>query len=199
MDWREALSYASFACSMGGYLPYILHMRKHNIVPPMAAWFIWFGVDILIFGSSLLKGEFSWQMAGFLIGNVALIFFVNMKGWKISLIDKLSIGAATIGMLLWALFDDKDYSFVAYVAAAGIGNVPLYKACYREPQKESHLAWLIFVGSSVFSTAAIDTWTIQKSLQPIAFLCFGVPTLYLLFVRGRKSPQPSLEATLPSA
>ncbi|MBP9748730.1 hypothetical protein KBD18_00850 [Patescibacteria group bacterium] len=164
----------------------------------MAAWFIWFGVDILIFTSKLLKDEFSWQMAGFLVGNVILVIFVNLRGWKISAIDKLSIGAAAVGMLLWALLDNKDYSFAAYVAAAGIGCVPLYETCYREPEKESRVAWPILISSSVFSTIAIRTWSIQDALQPIAFLCFGIPTLYLLFIRGRKAQQPAFTAIPPS-
>lgn len=66
----------------------------------MALWFIWFGVDIIIFLSRAAQGEIKKQMIGFLVGNIFLIASVKIEGWKLDLFDKIAIAAASGGMVL---------------------------------------------------------------------------------------------------
>lgn len=75
----------------------------------------------------------------------------------------------------------------------------MYRACYRKPEDESTLAWVLFVSSSAFATAAVREWTIEDALQPTVFLAIGLPPLWLLLVCGRKAQSPSLTKTLSSA
>jgi hypothetical protein len=145
-------------------------------------------------------GMWKGQMIGLAAGSVitfALVLKRGEPGWKT--IDIASMTCGMLGLALWMVLGDPVLALIANLIGITIGTIPTYVQVYHHPEDEDGLSWVLFFDSSVLVILAIRQWTITDALQPIHFGIGQLPILYMIFVRGRKHPQPALDRTLPSA
>lgn len=183
---KEVLSVLAGVIFILGFIPYMAAILRKETKPAKVSWLIWATIDTITFAGMAAAGTLNGQIAGALAGSwfvVALALRFGSPGW--TLLDKLCLAGAALGILLWVLSHDPVLAIVTSLAVASIGSVPTIVSAWHHPERENRLAWILFWVSCVCATLAIPRWTLADAAQPITFLVIESIMMVLLFLKTR--------------
>jgi len=166
---------------------------KEDAKPMKASWIIWASLDTITLGAMAAKHSLNGQIVGAVAGGwiiVVLAFKYGIPGW--TRLDKFCLGGAVLGITFWAIFNNPVMGLATSVSVVFLGSFPTFASAWRDPSKESKVAWTIFWISCVFAVLAIPQLTIQDAMQPITFLVIESAMMFILFIK------PRLPKTKPS-
>ena len=115
--------------------------------------------------------EQSWYPAVFMlltsvVNSVIIVLGLRKKNYQFKATDWLVIGAAIIGILVWALLHSAAWNVYILTAAILITYIPLFTKTYRSPSSEAKGPWVATLIASlvflltIFSFNPID-WVVQ--------------------------------------
>ena len=180
--------------SLGG-LYYLYETVVGKTQPNRITWLLWGIFPMIIFIAQRVEGVEGVSWASFAAGLTPLLivtasFFNKQAYWKTEPRDYYLMGAAVLGMILWAITDNPNLAILFALIADVLAGIPTLIKSYRHPESESWIAYAISTvgfGISVLSIQVFD-------FANVAFVVylFGMnATFAVLASRGRDSVQRS--------
>jgi hypothetical protein len=187
MTFKSILSTLAGILCVIGYIPYIRAILKKETKPAKASWIIWAALNSITVAGMIEKHTVNDQILGATIGTW-VVFLLALKygksGWR--LLDKLCLGGAAFGIVLWWIFDNPVVGIITSLSVAFLGSFPTFKSAWNNPSQEDRAAWTIYGLSSVMAVLAIPAWTLADAAQPITFLMIETIMIYLLWLGPRQ-------------
>ena len=168
---------------------YILAIRRGETKPAKASWVIWATLDTIILAGMLASGTVSGQMIGAVVGIWIVVAFslkYGESGW--TSFDKLCLGGAVLGIILWAAFKSPALGVLASASTLFLGGIPTFVSAWKNPRGEDRLAWIIFWVSALCALLAVPSWTIADAAAPIVFFAIESIVMVIVLVRPRSCP-----------
>lgn len=191
MPIRNALSIVAGLLFIVAFVPYIRAIVRGDTKPAKASWIIWASLDSITIAGMYSKDAVNDQILGAVLGawTVAILALrYGTPGW--TRIDKLCLGGAVLGIVLWQVFSNPVIGIMTSLSVIFLGSIPTFRSAWKDPSKEDRVAWTIFWVSCVAAVAAIPSWTLQDASQPITFFVIESIMMYILYFR----PRPQVEA-----
>jgi hypothetical protein len=189
----ETFGYLAGIISILAYFPYIYAIINDRgkpdtdgskCKPKRASWIIWITTSwIILLTMKVNTSTFAiWQALAYAIGatvTLALSIFYGQGGWAMS--DRVFLGLAFAGLLLWWIFHSAWYAFALALLVDGMGIMPIVKA---RGAGENPTGWsLFFLGSlsNIGGTFGISNKTINLHNPHLADLLYPwIMTLIVL-------------------
>jgi len=169
-----------------GFVPYVLSILAGKTKPAKASWIIWATLDTITLAGMLAESSLNGQIVGAVAGAwiiAALAMKYGVPGW--TRLDKFCLVGAVLGITLWAIFNSPVIGLVTSVSVVFLGSFPTFASAWREPNRESKVAWTIFWISCVVVVMAIPKITFQDAMQPVTFFLIESIMMYLLYINPR--------------
>lgn len=184
MHLKNILSLIAGILFVIGFVPYIRAILRGETRPAKVSWIIWATLDTITFVGMFAKHTVNGQIVGAIIGAwivVVLALKYGTSGW--TLLDKLCLGGAVIGIGLWKL--DPIFAIAASNATAFLGSFPTFASAWNNPSGEDRTAWTIFWISCICAVIAIPALTIADAVQPITFFLIESTMMCILCLKHR--------------
>lgn len=171
--------------SLAAYAPYIVAILRGKTKPNRASWVIWVLTSGGIFFSSLASGasDTLWMPGCYMVCS-SVIVLLSLKygedGW--TSFDLRCLIAATIGLVLWGIFDTPLIAIIIGTSVDVVGALPTIRKSYHKPESEDELAWALFFLGSVANVLAIKEWSFVIALYPIVMVAL-IGLIAVLVVR----------------
>jgi hypothetical protein len=153
--------------SLGGFF-YFYETVVGKARPNRITWLLWGVFPMVIFAAQKAQGVKDVTWATFVAGFVPLLIvfasFFNKKAyWKSEPRDYYLMGAAIVGIILWAITDNPDLALLFSLLADMLAAIPtLIKAC-RHPRSESWIAYAISAFGFGMSLLSVQTHNFENS------------------------------------
>ena len=184
MTARETLSVLAGMLYLVGFGPYIRGIFRGETKPAKASWIIWAILDVVMLAAMIAKESVNGQIIGAAMGacTVAILALrYGLPGW--SIIDRLCLLGAALGIALWWLFREPTVGLVVSTTVILIGSSPTFVSAWKDPTREDRTPWMLYFLSCLLALAAFPAWTWEDASQPIAFTLIESVMMYLLYVR----------------
>lgn len=198
MQIKALLSIISGALFVLGFVPYIIAIVRRKAQPSKASWLIWAILDIVALAGMLVKHAMVGQMvAATLCASTAAVLTqkYGRPGW--SLLDKICLAGAALGIVLWSAFKDPVFGILTSLIVIFIGGIPSFALAWRDPGKEDRTTWTILWVSCVVAVIAIPKFTLADAAQPITFLMIENVMVFCLYTRPRMLARSAASAAQP--
>ncbi len=185
MDWHQIAGIIAGAFSIIGYIAYgrSLFSRKRDINPNISSWILWTLSYFLILISYYFSGARTtiWVPLIYAAANLVILLFIVRHGYyRVSLLEKILIGAAILSIPAWIVFHSPFATLVINMGIDSAAIVPTAMKVYRKPLSEDKTAWALFSLADIANIFAIAEWNLHIALYPIiAAICCCATFLFL--------------------
>lgn len=183
---KEVLSILAGLLFVAAFVPYIRAILRKETKPAKASWLIWASLDTITLMGMYAKDTVNGQIIGAVLG-VWVVSVLALRygtpGWM--KLDKLCLGGAVLGIVLWQVFSDPVFGIATSLSVAFLGSIPTFTSAWKDPSRENKLAWTIFWLSCVCAVIAIPRWTLADVLQPVTFFAIESVMMYILYIHKR--------------
>lgn len=174
----------SFALAMIAYGWILYEVNRGRAALAMSTWFVWSGVNILLWSAMIAQGIFSWQMTAYTVGTLIVTGFALRKGsWGWTKLDTVVVTLSILAMLGWYTTSEPNVAIVMSLAADTLGVIPMYVAMWKDHRSQSEAPWVVFWIVSVVGLFAVEHWTWAESMMPVWMAVLNGITFSLL-LRG---------------
>jgi hypothetical protein len=179
--------------SVGGFY-YLYETIRSKIKPNRVTWFLWGSFTMIIFAAQRAQGvdELAWAtfVAGLTPFLILLASFLNKNAyWKTEPRDYYLMGAAILGIILWALTDNPNVAILFSLLADLLAGLPTLLKAYKYPGTESWIAFAIYTFGFGLGILAIQIYTFEN----YAFLVYlFITNGTLTYFASRKRPTSPL-------
>jgi hypothetical protein len=158
------------------YIPFIMGTIHGCVIPNRATWTVWLVQDVLLASSAIMTGVGPVAVMPVIWGlGAAMVLILSLKkGTRGAFtgLEKACLGLSGLGILLWATTGSARLALVASVSASCIGGVPTVVKAWVKPWTETMSGWLLLILGTVFSSLAIQGWTFDSGVLPVAIGLF---------------------------
>ncbi|TAL49889.1 hypothetical protein EPN81_04385 [Patescibacteria group bacterium] len=172
---------------VAAFVPYIRAILKKQAQPMKSTWLIWATLDTITLAGMWANDSVNGQITGAILGAwtvTILAFKFGESGW--SLLDKLCLAGAALGIILWQTFDNPTLGMMTSLSVIFLGSIPTFVSAWKDPNKENKLAWWIYWASCVCALIGVPNWTLQDAAQPITFFAIETIMVFILTYRPIK-------------
>ena len=172
---------------VAAFVPYIRAILKKVATPMKSTWLIWATLDSITFAGMWAEDTVNGQITGAILGAwtvTILAFKYGESGW--TLLDKLCLAGAALGIVLWQMFDNPTLGIVTSLSVVFLGSIPTFVSAWKDPARENRLAWWIYWASCVSALLAVPKWTWQDATQPVTFFAIESIMVFILTYRPHK-------------
>jgi hypothetical protein len=185
MTYYEIFGIAAPIVSLVAFIPYFISILKGKTKPSSASWSTWAILMFVITASSWASGA-PWQVlllpAWLCFSQLAgAILSIKYGDNKWDLRNKICVGGAILGILLWALTGDPLLALVLSIIADLFASIPNFRHVFLNPKQEDKLAWAIGWLSAVFQILAVAEWNFASGGWSVYFLLNESLILYFLY------------------
>ncbi|MGI0133449.1 MAG: hypothetical protein ACREBW_00625 [Candidatus Micrarchaeaceae archaeon] len=183
---KAILSIISGIIFVIGFIPYTLAIVRRKAQPSKTTWLIWSILNVEALAGMLVKHALIGQMAAVtLCASVAAVLTqkYGRSGW--SRLDKVCLGGAALGIVLWTVFKDPLLGILTSLAVIFLGGIPSFALAWHDPGKEDRTTWTILWISCIVAVIAIPSFTLTEAAQPITFFTIESVMVLILYARPR--------------
>jgi len=174
------------------YIPFIKGTIRGSVLPNRASWIVWFVQDVLIAASAIMAGAGPAAVMPVVWGlGAAIVLVLSLtKGTRgvFTVLEKACLVLSGLGLFLWATTGSPRLALVASVSAACIGGIPTVVKAWTKPWTEPMSGWLLLILGTVFSALAIQEWTFDSGLLPVAIGLFQLSVAVPLVLHSLNGP-----------
>ncbi len=170
--------------SVIAFFPYIFAILKGQTKPSGASWWAWTAITFVTVSSSWFAGA-SWQVLFLpltLCFSQLAVAILSIKhgdnNWDIT--NKLAIGGAFLGVVLWLLTGQPLVALIIAILADICASIPNFRHVFTHPEQENQLSWALGWLTAVFEVLAMTTWSLAESGWAVYFLLNMSLTLFLV-------------------
>ena len=183
---KSVLSVTAGILALVGFVPYIVAILHGETKPAKATWIIWASLSVITLFGMLATNAINGQICGAALGDtIVAVLAVKFGGAGWTKLDLFCLGGAIVGITMWQTTGNPVLSILICLVVIFIGSVPTFVSAFHNPDRENHLAWVIFWLSSVVAVVAIPALAWQDAAQPITFLTCTIIMMYLLYLNPR--------------
>ncbi len=173
--------------SLGG-LYYLYETIIGKAKPNRVTWLLWGLFPMIVFVAQRIQGVegLSWISfaAGFTPFLILLASFLNKKAyWKTQKRDYYIMGAAVVGILLWAITDNPNLAILFSLIADFLAGLPTLIKAYKHPETESWIAYAMSAVGFGVGLLAISSYTFEN--YAFALYLFSMNLLLAIFASRR--------------
>ena len=147
-----------------GYFILIKDTIKGLIIPNPTTWFIFFIQDCLMASSAIMVGigptlvmPVTWGVGA------GIMFFLSLTRGPLNPltgVEKMCLILSAVGISLWATTGSPLLALIASVSSSCVGSIPTIIKCWLEPWTETPTGWVLMLVGTLFSSMAIQEWTL---------------------------------------
>ncbi|WP_299652533.1 hypothetical protein [uncultured Tateyamaria sp.] len=150
---------ASAVLSAYAFLPYARNTVRGRTHPQRASWLIWSVLGLIAFVSQAAEGATaSLWFAAIQVGWTLTIFALSIRrgtGRLLNAGDEYVLGAAALGLGLWALTDNAAYALGITITISMLGGGATILKAYRHPTSETMATWVLCFLAAVLAVLAV--------------------------------------------
>lgn len=181
--------------SLGG-LYYLAETLAGRAQPNRVTYLLWGLFPLVIFAAQRAKGVAGPSWATLVAGLTPLLIVSASLAcpgayWRSAPRDYALMGAALLGIVLWAWTDNPNLALLLALLADALASVPTLIKAYRQPQSESWVAYGISTLGFGLSLLSIRSHTLESTAF-LAYVFFLNATLTGLSAR-RGAVEPLAE------
>lgn len=188
----ERFAYLGVIISFLGGLIYLKAVIKGEVKPNKVSWLIWSIAPFIAFFAQARQGV-GVESLGSLISGVdpLLIFaasFLNRKAeWKVTRFDLTCGLLSFLGLALWQITQVGNIAIIFCILADFLAGVPTLVKCYKEPETENGVGFLLGCIGIGLTVLTIKDWNFANYgfTLYITFACFLLFSL-IQFKLGRR-------------
>ena len=169
---EQILVFLSGAAIVIAYFYFIHGTLCGPVRPNRATWLVWFVQDDLMAASALMAGVGPAAVMPVVWGSGAGIMFyiAHTRGTRkpFTPTELACMYLSALGIALWATVGSPILALVASVSSSCIAGIPTITKAWVDPKSEPLAGWLLMLTGTVFSAIAIQAWTFESGLIPIA-------------------------------
>ena len=174
--------------SLGGFY-YLYATITGQAQPNRVTWLLWGTFPMIIFVAQRVQGVEGQSWVSLVAGSTPLLIvaasLVNKQAyWKTEPRDYLLMGAAILGIVLWAVTDNPNLALLFALLADVLAAVPTLIKAYTSPASESWPAYAISAFGFGISILALQTVNFENAAFVVNVFLMNL-ALALLAVRGR--------------
>ncbi|HEY8886361.1 MAG TPA: hypothetical protein VIM31_02555 [Candidatus Microsaccharimonas sp.] len=153
--------------SAGGFY-YLYETIRGTTKPNRVTWLLWGLLPMITFVAQRFQGVegLSWVSfaAGFTPLLVVAASFLNKKAyWKTQPLDYALMGAATMGIILWAITKEPNLAILFALLADLLASIPTIIKSLKHPETESWIAYAISTVGFGIALLAIHVFNFENS------------------------------------
>ena len=174
--------------SLGGFY-YLYATITGRAQPNRVTWLLWGTFPMIIFVAQRVQGVEGQSWVSLVAGSTPLLIvgasLVNKQAyWKTERRDYVLMGAAILGIVLWAVTDNPNLALLFALLADILAAVPTLIKAYTHPASESWPAFAISAFGFGLSVLALQTVNFENAAFVVNVFLMNL-ALALLAVRGR--------------
>ena len=178
--------------SLGGFY-YLYETLTGKAQPNRITWLLWGLFPMVIFVAQRAQGVAGLSWTSFAAGMTPLLvvaasFFNKKAYWRSEPRDYGLMGAALLGLLLWAKTDRPNLAILFSLLADMLAGLPTLLKAYRHPRSESWIAYAISALGFGISLLSVQVHSLESTAF-VAYLFVLNATCAVLASRGRR-PRP---------
>lgn len=178
--------------SLGGFY-YLYETLTGKAQPNRITWLLWGLFPMVIFVAQRAQGVAGLSWTSFAAGMTPLLvvaasFFNKKAYWRSEPRDYGLMGAALLGLLLWAKTDRPNLAILFSLLADMLAGLPTLLKAYRHPRSESWIAYAISALGFGISLLSVQVHSLESTAF-VAYLFVLNATCAALASRGRR-PRP---------
>lgn len=189
MNLNVILVAISSVLTFGCFVPYLIDMINHKTKPRIISWFIWSVLTGIACVASLSEHQYSTAilLLASSLGTLSIVVF----GWKggdkeIGNLDTMCLIGATVGLILWIVFNSPAIAVLATIAIDFIGGIPTIVHAWKKPDEETWLTFGMSFLGALCTLLAIESWHITGYAFPLYLVIINmVFTLTIIFRKKR--------------
>lgn len=184
MSAIQVLNVIASAMFIVATVPYVRAILRKQTKPAKVTWLIWASLDLITFVGMLMEHSLNGQITGAVISAsvvAGLSFKYGKAGW--TLLDKVCLGGAVLGVVLWKLSGSPLVAIVASLGAIFIASIPTFVNAWHNPENEDKTAWVLYWLSCLLTLFIVPEWTLKNAAQPIVFTAIESTMVFLVIVR----------------
>ena len=169
---------------------YRLRHIEEKTVPNRATWFIWAAIGVITAASYHASGatDTVWFPVAYAVGFTAIaLLSIKYGEGGFNWTDGLCVTGAALAGFGWWYFDSPQVALFASLVIETFAGIPTILKSWREPEKESKLAWTLSMFASVANICAIN-WlsaTFWVILFPVYILVLNSLITAPLYLKRR--------------
>lgn len=179
----------ALVASLGGFY-YLYETITGKAQPNRITWLLWGIFPMVIFVAQRAEGVEGLSWTSFVAGLTPFLIvtasFFNKKAyWKSEPRDYYLMGAAVVGIILWAVTDNPNLAILFSLLADLLAGIPTLVKSYKHPATESWIAYAISTLGFGISILSIQNFTFADSAF-VLYLFTINGAFAVLASRGRK-------------
>jgi hypothetical protein len=189
MSIKIIFAIISLVCSLGIFIPYYLGISRRETKPHLLTWTTWFLLTALGFVLSLRAGggmgSYIFALQSVLC--LAVVIFAILKREKnITVFDGVVFFSAIIILFFYAATKDVLVSAILAATVDCLGYVPTVRKSFQAPYQESALAYFFAMISWVLALGALQAYTLDTLVYPVALVLVDGFFVIFLLIRRRQ-------------
>lgn len=123
------------------FVLYIRAILRRVATPMKSTWLIWASLNSVTFAGMWAQGSVNGQIIGGILGAwtvTILAFKYGESGW--TLLDKLCLVGAALGIILWLMFDSPTLRIVTSLCVVFLGSIPTFVSALKDLARQNRLA-----------------------------------------------------------
>jgi hypothetical protein len=179
---HQIFSLLSIALSLLGFVPYAYGICKGVVKPHLFSWLIWTLVTGMISVAQLHEGGgaggWATVMISLLCGVIVIasLFYGEISRTKL---DWFCLCVALTAIPLWFFSPTSTLSVILLTLIELLAFGPTLRKTYLRPHSESLIYFTICLFKYLFATLALDNWTFDNALYPVA--TGGMAVVFIVF------------------
>lgn len=145
--------------SIYAFLPYARDTIRGHTQPQRASWLIWSVLGVIALASQVAEGAgASLWFAAIQVGWTVSIFGLSIwrgTGRFLNTGDQYVLGAAALGLGLWALTDHAAYALGITITVSMMGGTVTVIKAYRAPATETMSTWVVCFGAAALAVLSV--------------------------------------------
>lgn len=182
--------FLTFAVGIPSFVIYYKHEVLGSISPHPITWLIWFVTQVAAtVGMWIGGGGYGMYYYVFYSFTILLIFCTTLymnRGMDVVLKDVICLVVCTVGIAIWAIFDNPVLGVVILTLVDVYAFYPTYRKSFYKPWSESMWGWGLSVPIYIFSMLAMSEYNPLTIIYPVGMLLCTIILMVLLHIR-RKS------------
>lgn len=153
--------------SAGGFY-YLYETIAGTTKPNRITWLLWGLLPMITFVAQRVQGVEGLSWASFTAGFTPLLVvaasFLNKKAyWKTQPLDYALMGAAMVGIILWAITKEPNLAILFALLADLLASIPTIIKSLKHPETESWVAYTISTVGFGIAVMAIHVFNFENS------------------------------------
>jgi hypothetical protein len=190
MNHHEIFGITALIISLVSFFPYLKSILNGKTKPSAASWWTWTLISFVSVISSWAGGA-PWQvllLPSWLCVSELIISILSMKygDKKWDSFNKISIGGAIVGILLWVVTGNPLLALGFSILADLFASIPNFRHVFFNPEQEDRFAWTLGWMAAFFEILAVSKWTFAASGWAIYFILNMTTVLFFLYRKRLK-------------